>query len=250
MAKKGLNKKFLVVIPVVILLAVVIYNLFLKKKTFYYAGTIEATKVDISAQVPSTISDFKVNEGTLVKRGDLLVELACQDIRNAYELSQKDFSRAQKLFKVGAITQENYDHILNKRNEIQIKRDWCVITSNIDGKVLTTFHEAGEYVVPGMKLLTLADLSEVWAMIYVPQKIQARLKTGVNVAAVIPELDLRQINGEVSYISDIAEFTPKNVQTREERTRLIYGVKVKFKNQDDILKPGMSIEVNLEDYDN
>jgi HlyD family secretion protein len=63
----------------------------------------------------------------------------------------------------------------------------------------------------------------------------------------LPELKMKEFDGRILKINDVAEFTPKNVQTQEERERLIYGVKVSFleSNADEILKPGMTIEVAL-----
>lgn len=244
MTDKKFNKRFLIPIPIIA--AILIYNFVLKNKDFFYAGTIEATKIEISSRVSSVISSFSATEGKNIKKGDVLVELACEDIKNNFELLDNDFNRAVSLFKSGSLSRENYDHIQSKRTEANIKNDWCTIKSNITGKVLNTFREVDEYVTPGTKLLTLADLSEVWATIYVPQEIHSKIKTGQVVTGIIPELDKKEIKGEITYISDVAEFTPKNVQTRNERTRLIFGVKITFKNPNEILKPGMTIEVNLE----
>ena len=98
---------------------------------------------------------------------------------------------------------------------------------------------------PGMKLLTLADLGEVWAVVYVPQPLLAKLSLDMEVEGVLPELPGKRFKGRVSHIHSEAEFTPKNVQTREERTRLVFGVKVRFPNPDRVLKPGMTVEVRL-----
>lgn len=234
------------IVPILIGLGLIVYNFVLKNKDFAYVGTVEATKIEISARVSSVIAKMNAREGRYVKQGDLLVELSCEDIKNSFETLDKDYQRAVRLQKSGALSQENYDHILSKRNESKIKHDWCSITSNIDGKILNVFREESEYVNPGTKLLTLANLKEVWAIIYVPQNLYSTLKTGQSVTGIIPELDNKDLPGEITYISDVAEFTPKNVQTREERTRLIYAVKVTFQNPDEILKPGMSIEVRLE----
>ena len=65
------------------------------------------------------------------------------------------------------------------------------------------------------------------------------------VTGILPEVRGRVLKGTVARIREEAEFTPKNVQTREERTRLVYGVKIAFPNPDGLLKPGMTIEVRL-----
>jgi len=71
------------------------------------------------------------------------------------------------------------------------------------------------------------------------------IKTGMEVKAYVPESNMREITGKIVKINDEAEFTPKNVQTRKERTRLVYGVKLEFSNTDNFLKPGMTVEAKL-----
>jgi len=97
----------------------------------------------------------------------------------------------------------------------------------------------------GAKLFTLADLRQVWCQVYVPQPLLVKLKYGQKLRAALPELPGRVFDGVVSHISDQAEFTPKNVQTRKERERLVYAVKVTFPNPGGELKPGMTLEVQM-----
>ena len=100
---------------------------------------------------------------------------------------------------------------------------------------------------PGTKILTLANIREIWAYIYVPQPLIARLSPGMKVKGYLPELNNREFDGVIMKINDEAEFTPKNVQTQAERERLVFGVKVSFRdsNAEEVLKPGMTIEVVL-----
>lgn len=244
-SKKPFNKKLLIPIPL-ILLAVIAYFVFGRKSEFLYAGTIEATKIDISSRISSVISVFPASEGSKVKKGDLLVQLACEDIKLSFDAARKDFERAEKLFKIGSLSQENFDHLKTKKDESSLKMDWCTISAAKDTSVLNTYREVGEYVNPGTKLLTLVKLSEVWTVIYVPQPLLSQISIGMKVTGFLPESNMRRFEGKISYISDAAEFTPKNVQTREERTRLVFGVKITFMNPDELLKPGMSLEVKLE----
>lgn len=243
--KKTFNKKFLLIIPA-ILIAIIIYFNFIKRSDFFYVGTIEATKIDISSRISSVISAFPAAEGTHIKNGDLLVQLACEDIKQNFELATRDFERADRLFKIGSLSQENFDHLKAKKDDVSLKLDWCSIKAPSDSTVLNTYREIGEYVTPGTKLLTLVNLSEVWTIIYVPQPLLAKISTGMEVTGFLPELNMRPFMGKITYISDAAEFTPKNVQTREERTRLVFGVKVTFSNPENLLKPGMSLEVKLD----
>ncbi len=244
-ATKSFNKKFLLIIPVIII-AVVIYLVFIRKTEFLYTGTIEATKVDISSRISSVISSFPAKEGHKIKQDELLVQMSCEDYKLNNNLAKQNFERSEKLFKTGSLSQENFDNSKNKRDDASLKMDWCSITALKDATVLNTYREEGEYVTPGTKLLTLVNLSEVWTIIYVPQPLLAKISTGMKVTGFLPELKMQPFEGKISYISDAAEFTPKNVQTREERTRLVFGVKIIFPNTNEILKPGMSLEVKLE----
>ena len=244
-SKKSFNKKILLPIPVIIF-GVIIYFNFIKKQEFLYTGTIEATKFDISSRVASVISTFPAKEGYQVKQDELLVTLACEDIKLNNNLAEKKFERADKLFKTGTLSQEDYDQLMSTKNNTTLQLDWCSIKSIKDAKVLNTYREVGEYVTPGTKLLTLVNLSEVWTIIYVPQSLLVKISTGMDVIGYLPESDMKSFNGKISYISDNAEFTPKNVQTRQERTRLVFGVKIVFPNIDELTKPGMSLEIKLD----
>jgi len=102
-------------------------------------------------------------------------------------------------------------------------------------------------VNPGTKLLTLANTRDIWTFIYVPQPAVSRIHVGMKLKGRLPELNDREFDGTVVKINDEAEFTPKNVQTRSERERLVFGVKISFlgANENEVLKPGMTIEVAL-----
>lgn len=242
-----INRKKLAPFVAVAVAAVIGAVVFAKRnRSFLYAGSIEATKVDLSSRVSSVIARFHVDEGSKIEKGDKLIDLACEDLKLAAELAAGDYDRAERLFRSGSMPKESYEHLRIKRDDSALRVSWCQIPSPFKGTVLNTYREANEYVVPGTKLLTLADLSEVWAIVYVPQQLLSRLSLGKQVTGYISEMNMKEFQGKIRVISDQAEFTPKNVQTREERTRLVYGIKVTFPNPDGILKPGMTIEVKLE----
>lgn len=240
-----INKKILMIIFLSISIPLIYFN-FIKHKDFYYAGTIEGTKIDISSRITSIISTFPAIEGHKVKKNEMLVSLACEDVKLNFDLAKRDFIRDQKLYKMGSLSEENFDHARGRKDDLAIKLDWCSITSKADATILNTYREVGEYVTPGTKLLTLINLSEVWAIIYVPQTMLAKLNIGQKVKGHLPELNQQAFDGVISYISDNAEFTPKNVQTEEERTRLVFGIKITFSNPKEILKPGMTVEIKLD----
>jgi HlyD family secretion protein len=237
------SKKIIPVVVVVVLLIVAVLIKFIFfKNDFSYAGTVEVTKVDIPARVMSVIAEFPAKEGQVIKKGQLLVGLSCEDILIAYDLAKTNYDRAVRLFKSGNISRENYDEISNKKQDLELKKNWCRIEAPLTGTVLTTYFEPGEMVVSGSKVLTMGDLEEVYAYFYLPHDEMAKLKMNQEVQTILPEMKDKKFPGVIEYINPEAEFTPKNVQTRDERTRLVYGVKVRFKNPEGILKPGMTLE--------
>ncbi len=219
-------------------------NLF--HQDFRYAGTVEATDVNVPARVSSIISTVTVQEGDLVRDGQEIIDLGCEDYKLDAAIAQHDFERSQRLYKVGSAPFEVYDRALTRRDLTALNVSWCKIYSPINGIVLARLHEPGEWAAPGSSLLTLADLDQLYVYVYVPQSLLYRLRPGDAVEAFLPEAaGTLPRRGRIAFVRPEAEFTPKNVQTREERTRLVYGVKIYLDNADRVLKPGMPIEVAL-----
>jgi HlyD family secretion protein len=235
-------------IPIVIVLLGVIGGSiwwFARPHPFLYAGTLEATEITLSARVASVIAAREVREGQDVSAGQTLLTLAGEDLKLAADLAEKEYRRGTRLFADGSLTQASLDQLRFKRDQTALQVEWCTIRAPRAATVLHAYREPGEMVSPGVTLFMLGDLSEVWAFVYVEQTLLARLAIGQEVAGSLPELPGRAFPGRIALIRDEAEFTPKNVQTRDERSRLVYGVKVVFANPDRVLKPGMTIEVKL-----
>ena len=91
---------------------------------------------------------------------------------------------------------------------------------------------------PGAPLYTLADLDEVTLTVYVPEAELDQVSLGQMVEVTVDAYK-EVFNGQVSHIASEAEFTPKNVQTQEERVHMVFAVKVRLENADHQLKPGM-----------
>jgi HlyD family secretion protein len=171
--------------------------------------------------------------------------LGCEDLKLAADIAGRDFARSERLYKEGSTPLETFDRDRNRRDATALSVSWCRIDSPIHGTVLARLHEPGEWASPGVNLLTLADLDSVYAYIYVPQTVLYTLKPGQELQAFLPEAGDKPRGARVAFIRPEAEFTPKNVQTREERTRLVYGVKVHLDNADQMLKPGMPVELKI-----
>ena len=117
--------------------------------------------------------------------------------------------------------------------------------SPMEGVVLTRNAEEGEIALPGMSLLTLGDLSRVWMKVYITEPDLGRVKLGQKARVTTDAFPDKPHWGRVSWISEQAEFTPKNVQTRDERARLVYAVKILLDNPDQTLKPGMMADAEI-----
>lgn len=117
----------------------------------------------------------------------------------------------------------------------------ATITAPSDGVVVSRLIEPGELVAPRTPVLVLMDLDRVWASAYVDEPLVGSVKLNQD-ATVITDGGAR-LQGRVTFIASRAEFTPRNVQTADERARLVYRVTVSVDNREGILKPGMPVEV-------
>ena len=115
----------------------------------------------------------------------------------------------------------------------------CTITAPVGGIVTHKALEAGELVTPGATIVTLSELDSVYVMIYVTEKELGRVRLGDAAEVKIDAFPDKALSGRVTYISPEAEFTPKNIQTKEDRVKLVFGVKVEIENREGLLKPGL-----------
>jgi HlyD family secretion protein len=114
------------------------------------------------------------------------------------------------------------------------------VKSPIDGRVLTRTVERGERVEPGTPLFTLVDLDRLYVKIYVPEPSIGKVALGQEARVYVDAYPGRAFPARVSRVSQEAEFTPKNVETREERVKLVFAVEVALaENPGGVLKPGM-----------
>lgn len=115
-----------------------------------------------------------------------------------------------------------------------------------DGVVTVRHREAGEVVPAGSPLLTIMNPGDRWVRIYVPENRLAAVKLGMRAVVTSDTYEGKTYPGEVTYIAPEAEFTPKTVQTTEERVKLVYAVKVRITGDaEHDLKPGMPADVRL-----
>ncbi len=112
-----------------------------------------------------------------------------------------------------------------------------------DGVILSRNVEPGEYVQPGAAALTMGNLSQLTITVYVPEDRYGKIHLGQEASVSVDSFPGVKFNGKVSYISDQAEFTPRNVQTVEGRSSTVYAVKLQVNDPQGRLKPGMPADV-------
>jgi HlyD family secretion protein len=120
----------------------------------------------------------------------------------------------------------------------------ATIAAPTSGVISTKTADVGEIAQPRTPLVVIADLDHAWANVYVDEPDVPRLRIG-QTATVFTDAGGAGISGVVSYISDKAEFTPRNVQTADDRSKLVYRVKISVDNKNGVLKTGMPVEAEI-----
>jgi len=166
------------------------------------------------------------------------------DLNQALDLVDKQIASIKTQNAAIDAEMDVYDKQIAQFNE-SIRK--CYIRNPVKGTVLSKFAEAGEIAAPGKALYKIADMSVMELKVYVSGSQLPTVKQGQTVEVMIDadKKTNRKLNGVVSWISSKAEFTPKIIQTKEERVNLVYGVKVRVPN-DGSLKIAMPAEVNFQ----
>jgi HlyD family secretion protein len=212
-------------------------------------------------------------------------EAALEAAEAQYEKIAIDYERAQKLFKTETIPEEQlqaaaaaykaaraqvqsaravYDLVKEgpRAEEIEAAEarlnaaeqqlrlaneqlDYCRLTSPIDGVVLSLSAEMGEVTLPGSVVASIADLKNVWLRGYVGETELGKIRLGQAVDVTVDSLPGKIFPGRLSFISSESEFTPKQVQTRKERVKLVYRVKIALNNSSGELKIGMPADAMI-----
>ncbi len=127
----------------------------------------------------------------------------------------------------------------------QLNLDRCQLFAPAAGRVLSKSREPGEMVQPGTTIVTIGDLNHPWVNVYVGERDLGKIWLGMKAYVSVDSFPDQPFPGKVTFISDRAEFTPKNIQTPDERVKLVYRVKVEVQTHDQALKPGMPADAVL-----
>ncbi|MDR3573541.1 MAG: efflux RND transporter periplasmic adaptor subunit [Anaerolineaceae bacterium] len=119
------------------------------------------------------------------------------------------------------------------------------VSSPINGVVLERLVEPSEYAAPGSTVMVVASLDDLTLTIYVPENLYGQFFLGQSYPVTVDSFPGQTFNGTVSYISNQAEFTPRNVQTTDSRQTTVYAIKLNLDPSGGMLKPGMPADVHF-----
>lgn len=119
------------------------------------------------------------------------------------------------------------------------------IYSPLDGVVVSSNYERGEYVPVGASLFTIADLDNLWIKVYIPTDDLPQIRLGQEVSFMVSGI-ARVFKGRVEEIASKGKFTPKTIQTKKERSNVVFGVKIAIRSEEGLLKPGMPADVRFD----
>lgn len=170
------------------------------------------------------------------------------ELMNAqYKSAQDNYSKVKKIFRPEEIDQAkaNLNKTIAGVDLLKKNIRDSYVLSPINGFLVKTFIENGETVTPMSSLFKVSDLDVVELVIYVSEVELGLVKLGQKANVTIDTYKDKVYEGKVTYISPEAEFTPKNIQTKDERTKLVFAVKIEIPNKDYDLKPGMPADAKV-----
>ncbi|MCF8243258.1 MAG: efflux RND transporter periplasmic adaptor subunit [Melioribacteraceae bacterium] len=164
-----------------------------------------------------------------------------------YDAAKENFEKIKNIARPEEIKQAQANLNNAKANISLIEkriRD-CFVTAPISGVVVNRFVEIGELVNPQSTLVKISNLTKVELVVYISEKDLGRIKLGQDVEIKTDTYEDKTYPGRVTFISPEAEFTPKNIQTKDERTKLVFAVKVEAENPGYELKTGMPADAKI-----
>ena len=180
------------------------------------SGLLEATEVRLASELGGRLAERPAREGQPVRRGDVLAvfdtDLLDHQIRTADPAARLHLER---------------------------QRERQTLRAPFDGWVARTVYEPGELVAPGAPVVVVADWRELTLKVFLPEDQFGRVMVGQAASISVDAYPGQTFAGEVTWIAAEAEFTPRNVQTREDRVKSVYAIKLRVPNTDLRLKPGM-----------
>ncbi len=155
---------------------------------------------------------------------------------------QAYLSQAEAALQAALAQEETARAVLAEAEAVLAK---AIIRAPISGTVVNKLVDEGELVAPGTPLVRLVDLDNLELTVYFPGRELGRVKLGQPARVFIDSYPNQPLEGKVTFISQEAEFTPKNVHMKDERTKMVYAVKISLANPEGLLKPGMPADAEI-----
>jgi len=190
-----------------------------------------------------------------IRNRPLILEAEMHTAEAAYRIAEADVAvaraelvavQAPPLDEDTAIAEAKVHQAEAALHTLEVLQKRMALHAPCDGVIASRVVEAGEIAAPGAPLLTIADLSEVTLTVYVPETQIGRVGLGQEAIATVDSYPGQGFVGQVIHIADQAEFTPRNVQTKEERVNTVFAVKIALPNPEQRLKPGMPADALLQ----
>lgn len=197
-----------------------------------FSGTLEMTEYNLGSPVPGRLESVAVREGDNVTKGQLLA------VFDRYAQAKRDLDRTKDLHRQGGASDQELE-----RAELAFQ-DQAVV-SPVDGVVLVKSREAGEVVAAGSPVLVVGSNKDLWVKIFIPEGEISRIRVGTSATVKFDGLK-EKFPAHVTYVSPQSEFTPRNVQTHEERVTVTFAVKVTLDSPSTDLRPGIFGDVVLD----
>ena len=215
------------------------------------SGSVEATQYQVASVLTGRVTGVAVAEGATVKAGQKLVtlddralQLQLQQADDGVAAAQaavdqtKDGTSAEQAEAKARLAQAKASVDLAK-----VQLGYATITAPHAGTVVTVTTSVGANAAPGAALLTIQDTSDLYARVYVPENELGAATIGA--AAEVAADGVPKSKGTVTFVASDAEFTPNTVQTRDQRVKLVYEVRVRVNDPSTALKAGMPVDVAL-----
>jgi HlyD family secretion protein len=221
------------------------------------SGTVETIQIAITPQASGRIVAAPDQEGVAVKKGDVLYRLdpttaglqvtqakAGVSAAQANYDQVRDKSSSTKADKAAAKAQLDQAKAALKMAEVQV--GYTAIASPIDGVLTSLAARAGENAVPGSTLAVVSDPTSLTVTIYVAESQIGLVKVGQSGTLTTDSTTGKTYNAKVVFVGSQAEFTPASIETKEQRVKLVYQVKLRIVDADTALKAGMPADVVLQ----
>lgn len=244
-----------------------------RSKIIKISGNIEGNEVRLAFRVGGQIEQLLVDEGDVLKAGDIVALLNTDELTKIrderaaslklaeyqYKLDQLDYERAENLYEAGAISMQKRDSALTKRDTdianieqlkaslelAEVRLGWANLASPLNGYITVKSSLQGEVVENGTPVFTVVDLNDLWVTAYINESDLGRIKLGQKAHVQTDSYPGKKYDGTISFISSQTEFTPKYIQTSQERVKYVYRIKVHVDNSSLDLKPGMPADAYM-----